>query len=32
VALLPADGGPDAALAGLLAGDVDRVEPTVVPA
>jgi NTE family protein len=32
VAVLPADGGPDAALAGLLAGDADRVEPTVDPA
>jgi NTE family protein len=32
VAVLPAGGTPDAALAGLLAGDVIRVEPTVDPA
>ena len=28
VAVLPADGGPDAGLAALLPGDVSRVEPT----
>ena len=32
VAVLPADGGPDAALAALLPGDVSRVEPTADPA
>jgi NTE family protein len=32
VAVLPADGTTDAALAGLLPGDVNRVEPTVDPA
>ena len=32
MAVLPAGGTPDAALAGLLAGDVIRVEPTVDPA
>jgi len=32
VAVLPADGAPDAALAGLLPGDVNRVEPAVDPA
>ena len=32
VAVLPADGGHDVALAALLPGDVNRVEPTVDPA
>ena len=32
VAVLPADGGNGTALAGLLPGDVSRVEPTVDPA
>lgn len=32
VAVLPADGPPDAPLAGLLPSDVNRVEPTVDPA
>jgi len=32
VAVLPADGTPEAALAGLLPGDVNRVEPAVDPA
>ena len=32
VSVLPADGGPDAALAAVLPGDVSRVEPTVDPA
>ena len=32
VAVLPADGGPDAALAALLPSDVSRVEPTADPA
>jgi NTE family protein len=32
VAVLPAGGGPDAAVAALLPSDVDRVEPTADPA
>ena len=32
VAVLPADGGPDTALAALLPSDVSRVEPTANPA
>lgn len=32
VAVLPADGAPHAAFAGLLSGDVNRVEPAVDPA